>query len=215
MAGFVRASQRLGRAPASLVLVALTGCVTSSSAGTIYFPPGSLEPECPEIDALFRDWYSRCLGSMSEPSLACADSDSLPSCRFLYLPTFDPAICVRLERALNGVRITVTKVSFRDGWPPDPRLPAARKEFTTRDVQWEVLQEQLASAAIWSPPGSTEEELFTADGSQWLLELRHGENYRVVHRHSPRADGPHAELRRLCLDLLAVARVELPPEGIY
>ena len=81
--------------------------------------------------------------------------------------------------------------------------------------RWRALRRQLDDPAIWRPCGSTEDEAMTWDGARWLLEYRDGEDYRVVHRHSPQAGGPHEAFRALCLEMLSASGLQVPADDIY
>lgn len=101
------------RASTTLVAVwAVVACRApeelSSQPAVAYFEPGVLCPEFPEIDDHLREFSSRALTAMNEPSLLPSCRRGERVCRFLWLRSFDVPIAVRLEESNEGWTGTVT-----------------------------------------------------------------------------------------------------------
>ena len=82
---------------------------SSLDAAELFFPMSVLGERLPHFDedAFRREWYTKHLRAMAEPSLSCGESPS-ESYRFLWLRTFGRPIAVgsrRVDQTLTAVEL--------------------------------------------------------------------------------------------------------------
>ena len=189
-----------------------------------YFPTGVFD-----TPHSFRErWYSSTLSALREPSLFALRNDkSIQVYRFLWLPSFQRPISIRLTINADGTGSIVTRsVDSHAGLLARPTSDTGKLiRDTTIGVDHAQTKEvlaQLQHLAFWSMP--TEEEQaappslgavsggrpfrqLIADGSQRIFEgLRDGE-YHAVDRVSP----DHNSYSRLCKYLFRLGKVEANP----
>jgi hypothetical protein len=179
--------------------------VASRSANTRYFPAGVFD-----IDRTTsrETWYSNTLRALHEPSIfALRDDKSLQVYRFLWLPSFQLPISVRLTVNRGGsgsivARSVDTHTGLVGKVPSDTGRLNLDKNVVVEKAEVDVVLRELEAFSFWSMP--TEERQFGLDGSQWILEgVRQGE-YQVVDRWSPEQGAYSA----VCKHLIRLAGVE-------
>jgi hypothetical protein len=148
-------------------------CVSDS-----YFPGGVLGR--PEGKAkLLGEYYS----ALMESPFSCLDEEA-EAYRFLFMPSFDPAISIRVWRAGGQKYITVKQLSGI-GYPPgeakDLKVNVTR---SLTEQEWNRFQELLAKSDFWSMP-MADVKPSGIDGANWLLEGKKSGKYHVVDRWMP------------------------------
>lgn len=156
-----------------------------------------------------RQWYSKHLRAMFEPSLSCGPSNDDETYRFLWLRTFHKPIAVRIVRSVNGVQLTAVELSGAGGYNPGSILKQIHKSLSAD--QWQTLISAIEACKYWSQP-SGEDNNIGADGAQWIVEARRGHAYHVVDRWTPH-DGVYHSLGLLFLDLAGLKPAK--PDDIY
>ena len=82
----------------------------SLDAEDYYFPKGALDPSRSKVDGITRDWYSKYLRAMMEPSLSCGQGPDGFAYRFLWLRSSHHPIAVRVEK--DGSSVTLNAVEL-------------------------------------------------------------------------------------------------------
>ena len=213
-----------------LLLPLLAACTTLSQnvdlscgdAGpnTLYFPAGTFfdqdykdEKSGREADAFAREWYSPHLQAMHEPSLSCGPSAATESYRFLWLPTFDQPVAVRISRF--DKRFTLDAVILNGGGGYDPGSIEKKIHRDLTAAEWSraiaalgrVNFTELPTVERWfiTPDPDTGDEVFisTNDGTTVIVEGR-SDTYHVVERHEELTD-----LRYVSLTFLDLAGIPI------
>jgi hypothetical protein len=204
-----------------VVLVMLTATVQPAAAGKtlparrpqcddlssdqFFFPEGWLREhkERPKQDQFVRDWYSRHLRAMSEPSLSCREPPG-EEYRFLWLRTWGRPIAVRVAGSTKSANIVAVELDGAGGYQPGTTSRRIERKLT--DGEWTEVKDRLKTIDFWNAPIQIPD--IVIDGAQWVLEGRMGAQYHVVDRASPKTGA----YREFCLSLLKMAGL-LPAGG--
>jgi len=178
------------------------------SAADNFFPRGELYPESAELDAFEQHWYSQHLRAMGEPSLSCGQRDGEEVYRFLWLPSFQHPLAVRITHTGDGATLDVTELTGAGGY--DPGIVGRHEERKLTNAEWESLQAALGAIDFWTMPTKPPPDPTVAhfDGAQWILEGHRAGSYHVVDRWSPEKS-PYANA---CLRFMDLAKRAASPE---
>jgi len=169
----------------SLTLIStlcLVGC-----AHVPYFPTElAREGACGAIISEHEiEWYSRLLYAANEPSLLplAQASTSEQVVRFLYLPSFEPQIVIRLNIPTTGpVRLTAKQIAGDGRYYPyimnrnfSKRLSASQSA-RVRDLVAAARLPQIPSNGCEGPG---------MDGDTWIIESVQAEQYHYINRWVP------------------------------
>jgi hypothetical protein len=161
--------------------------LSASGADSLrYFPPGSLS-NIPRSDEFQEKWYSSQLTALGEKSLCCASVASRRTFRFTWLRTFDHPVVIRLEEGTSGNWTLQTKVASGAGGYDPGKLIVDQSSTLSAEKVAPLLKLLDADSAFWRMP-STDQERIGFDGSQWIIEVRHGSRYHFVDRWTPHND---------------------------
>ncbi|MFO1186695.1 MAG: hypothetical protein U1E87_04130 [Alphaproteobacteria bacterium] len=159
----------------------------ATDADDYFVPDGVLTPE-------ERYAAHSLLKVMEEPSLSCGVGESY---RFIWDPSFDNPIAVRIDREGGIVKFhAVELLGIRESQKP---RSLARKEGELSQANWDELQKALADAKFWSL-GHVKESP-GLDGASWTFEGRRGQAYTAFERWSPTAPDSLHDLGKLFLKL--------------
>jgi len=185
--------------------------------GVIYYRPGELDPALESNDYGGRVHASEQLAAMCEPSLLQPVEGFDEICRFLWMPTFDPSIAVRVGRRPDGsVLLHCTELDGAGGYEPGSVASATERELASS--AWEQLLAQLQKIPFWDVPVPDDAPLSDVvrevlDGEIWILEGLRGEVRIVVREHSPEP-GPLRDTGLMFLELAGrrevLERVDAP-----
>jgi hypothetical protein len=163
--------------------------MASRSSSTQYFPTGAFDID--RVNSGRATWYANTLVALDEPSLfASRDDKSLQVYRFLWLPSFQLPISVRLTVNPDGTGLIVARsVDTHTGVlgkiASDTGRLVVDKNVVVEKAQVDVFLRELQAFSFWTMP--TEIRQSGMDGAQYILEgVRRGE-YHVVDRWSPQA----------------------------
>jgi hypothetical protein len=175
-----------------------------------YFPPHAFEDD-DKLNSFIVRWYSDQVIALQEPSLweASRSSKSSQIYRFLWLPTFNHPVAVRVELAEDGTGTIVAKMSSGSGGYKPGKLIENRTCAVSRDDIQKLLA-KLDSTDYWSLR-SRDPESRGEEGSEWTIESVRDGNYKLVNRWSPK-DGP---ARDLGLMFLRLSGLKIAPDQIY
>jgi hypothetical protein len=149
--------------------------------------------------------YAGALGTMGEPSLACATDT--PVYRFLWMRTFHHPVAVRVERDDDDWRVIAVELDGAGGYDPGDVLRRVDRTLTPYEAQ--QLEALLARADVWGSPVAQTD--IGVDGSTWIIEARNGPRSRIHHAWTP-AQGRE---RAIGLMFLSFTGWSFPPEDIY
>jgi hypothetical protein len=176
-----------------------------------YFPTGVLD--CDErMDAIRRDWYSKYLRALGEPSLfALSRNDpQAETYRFLWLRSFHRPVSIRLVMKRDRTGLLISKMTSEAGGLEPGKL--IRDETTVigkHDTG--LFAAQLLQFRFWDLPARGHAE--GIDGAEWILEAVTDGHYQIVDRWSPPESDP---IRKLGMTLMVdLARMHLEPRDVY
>lgn len=176
-----------------------------------YFMPALSVPSAPlavSLDEFSRQWYSKHLRAMSEPTLSCGPGNAEETYRFLWLRTFHHPIAVRVARLKEGIQLSAVELSGAGGYEPGGIIKQIHKSLSSD--QWQTLISEVEDCKYWSQP-SVDNSGIGLDGAQWIIEARRGQSYHVVDRWN---GGPCDSLGLLFLDLAGLKPTK-PDDHIY
>lgn len=176
-----------------MISFALVMCNPAFATDSPYFPKGSLSNK-ESFNSFKRQWYSKHLAAMNEPSLCCAIK-SAREYRFTWLRTFHHPVAVRITETADHVLLTATELDGAGGYEPGNIL--RREEINIPADQFESFLDLFNSGNFWSIETTAEKGL---DGAEWIVEVNENGKYHAVARHSPE-DGFIREIGLLFLTL--------------
>jgi hypothetical protein len=184
----------------------------SAASGVEYFPPLTFYDN-PGRDGFVREWYSRNLRALDEPSLwEISKTSAEQTYRFLWLRTFHHPVAVRLNVKDDGTGLLrVKEADGAAGYEPGKLIVNRTTEISKQRVQ--VFLGKIEELGYWNLSTREDRSNFVGvDGAQWVLEGVRDRKYKLVDRWSPR-QGPMRELGVfLVFDL---AKVKVPQRDIY
>ena len=185
-------------------LIILAGLSFGGSGHARTFQPPVLFPQVARIIrtewglSSETEWYSKHLQAAGEPSLwslSRRDREAT-AFRFLWLPSFHHAVCVRIARKGNGAILRAIVLDGLGGY--DPGQVAIDKSVELDERRWQAFERHLESAAFWTIPTKDPGES-GSDGDQCIIEGVKSGVYHIVDRWEP--DPAYTALCRSMLDL--------------
>ncbi len=186
---------------------------------TFYFPAKTFAESYEGADEFRREWYSRHLAAMNEPSLTCDSRVNTEAFRFLWLRSSRYPIVIRVTRLAEGGLLTAVVLDGKGGHAPGKVLQSVEKRLTEDD--WVSIQKMSEAVGFWTmptseehrtkilPDGSVEIEI-RGDGAQWIVEGLQPDKYKIVDRWGG-LDG----IRAFGLKFLELSGIELPADDVY
>lgn len=217
----------------ALLLPLLAACTSLSQTAdlscgdagpnTYYFPAGTFfDPDYKDAregqasDAFSREWYSPHLQAMREPSLSCGLDAGVESYRFLWLPTFDQPVAVRISHRENHYTLDAVILHGGGGYNPDKIEKRIHRDLT--EAEWLRAIAALAGIHFADLPTverwfitvdpDTGDEVFisTNDGTTVIVEGR-SSSYHAVERHEELTD-----VKGVSLTFLDLAGIKISVE---
>jgi hypothetical protein len=164
-----------------------------------FFPGGFLFPADRRNDAddFVREWWSSSLQRMEEPSLSC-DGVGVEGYRLLVVPTWGPALAIRIGALRARTRLSVALLNGQGGYDQGHLERLSSRELFAAERR--KIVRAIHDAGFWNMP-TVDYERRGFDGTEYILEGRSGDRYRVVHRWSPESGTFHD----LCRSFMRVA----------
>jgi hypothetical protein len=179
-------------------------------------------------------YYSVFLAAAGEERLQTTGAPDMEVLRFLWLRTWHPAIVVRVERHDEAYLVTGKVVEGQAGYYAGK--VGLETSGSTTAAEWARLGELLSAVdffnqppydvwvkrrrerclAWWeaNPDGNVMESPeycgIGVDGAMWIVEYAGSNTYQAVDRY-----GPDGAFRKIGLDLLALARIEVDSAEVY
>jgi hypothetical protein len=150
-----------------------------------YFAVGTFNPDFPVVgtfdhDLFFREWYSKHLVAMEEPSLYCGVLEDAETYRFLWLRTFHNPVAVRVFRRGYDYGLDAVILDGAGGY--DPGHVSRRVTRALSRDEWQTVIAGLEGVQFWQMATSRYE--FGFDGAEWIVEARRDGRYHIVDRWS-------------------------------
>lgn len=161
-----------------------------------YFPPGAFHSDHEELDRFVREWYSKILMLLEEPSLLERPvPDETPVLRFTYIPTWSPPAAFRAY-AKGGAHFLAVK--FADGQGGyDPGKLAIDRVIELSAQTFEALQAAFRAAPVC---GAAPDVALGFGGSEWIFEISGADGYCVTDRWYPMR-GPYHDLGQMVMKI--------------
>ena len=154
-----------------------------------YFPPGAFHSDHEELDTFVREWYSRILLLLGEPSLLERPAeDETPVLRFTYIPTWSPPAAFRAYAKGGAYFLAVKFADGQGGY--DPGRLAIDRLVELSAATFEALQAAFRAAPVC---GAAPDVALGFDGSEWIFEISGAGGYCVTDRWRP-GSGPYRDL---------------------
>src|SRR5262245_31927728 len=142
-----------------------------------YFPIGPFWPH--NSDLFVRQWYSKHLAAMEEPSLSCGVLEDTETYRFLWLRTFHNPVAVRVFRRGDDYGLEAAILNGAGGYNPGHVSRRVTKTWC-RD-QWQTVIARFEGVQFWQM-ATKSDALPGLDGAQWIVEARRDGRYHIVDR---------------------------------
>ena len=174
-----------------------------------YFSSEILDTD-PDCDKFVRDWCTKFLQAMDEPSLVHPDRQ-WETYRFLWLRTFHHPIAIRLEHHCSDCALVVKELDGRGGYEPGEICRNISRII--RDQERAKFLSLLDRAHYWELLSGT---MFGhLDSALWVLEGYCNGKYHVVSRHSPRNREANMAFCEACLYLLDLSGIGATSIKVY
>lgn len=152
------------------------------------------------LDDFQQEWFSGHLAAAGEKALVALAAESPADTllmRFIWLPTFDNPVIVRLGSTVDGGRrLVAMRLSGAGGY--DPGEVSKRIDRRLSDEEWRRISSLIARTELLKQePVECEMGL---DGSEWIVEAIDDDGYHFLKRWSPER-GPVREFGSLLLEL--------------
>lgn len=201
----------------SVILIGAWGCskeeppvgraCPASNANDYYFPAGVADSGYREIDGFLREWYSKQLRAMGEPSLSCGERTAETTYRFTWLRTFHHPVCVRIEKKGSSIALHAIELDGAGGYEPGNVAKRVQKQLSQAD--YSRLTDTLGREDFWQKWGHR--GFGGLDGAEWILERSHQGRYQVADQWSPES----GEYRDVCCLFLEYAGLLTPETKVY
>jgi hypothetical protein len=141
-----------------------------------YFPVGTFGPR--NSDLFVREWYSKHLVAMEEPSLSCGVLEDTETYRFLWLRTFHNPVAVRVFRRGYDYGLEAVILDGAGGY--NPGHVSRRVTRALSHDEWQTVIARLEGVQFWQMASKNYDLGF--DGAQWIVEARRDGRYHIVDR---------------------------------
>ena len=150
----------------------------------------------------YEDWFGDQLRAMREKPLWQDTEPNSPTVfRALFLPSFDLAGMVRVQRKSEGLSFTFKQLDSPGGYDPG-RLHAEEAGVLSAEdeAEFQNLLSRIYAGRNPAPPEVFDSNVICFDGTQVVLEFRKGERYVALNRHE--CELPKSDPIRLIVNLL-------------
>ena len=153
-----------------------------------------------------RDWFSKQLKSLKEPSIYRKGCEFDECLRFTWLRSFHKPIAVRIEISDNGsATLYFKQTSGKGGYEPG-QIEISRSSSLSAD-ELKTIRQLVANLTEAS---AQPDDIIMLDGAEWILEFNDGTNYTAMSRQSPSNDA-FSQLGIYLLQLRSFEGAQLNP----
>lgn len=154
-------------------------------------------------------WYSKELYAMQEPLLFNKRTKK-EIYRFTWLRSFDPPVCIRIEKENNSYTL-FWKLCDRNGERGPGNLIVDKSKKINKS-EWERFKTKIEEAKFWLIEIYVNER--GHDGAEWIMEGAEPNRYQVISAWCP-DESYDRSFYDACLYLLALTDLEIPDKDIY
>lgn len=179
-----------------------------NQAHSDYFPKGAFSDSCSDknanknckedSDKLWDSLFSIHLRTMKELPLLKTSASAAEVYRFLYLPSFNHPVVVRIERSNGRYRLVVKELDGVPSWTAPGKL-IKNESRNLSSKEWNRFIGYLDKISFWTL--ATNGDSPGLDGADYVLEAVRGKEYHVVHRWSSQ----YPALEEACMFLFKLA----------
>ncbi len=179
---------------AFLIVFGLSFAARAETQRPIYFPFGTWPAEenwSPAELALFKEhWYGNQLFAMNEPSLARSKlADGSVVVRLLVLPSFTPALAIRVERHADGLaELEATLLNGAGGYEPGEVDQRYSKDLYSSEM--DRLTKRMEAMSLMDGGQLDKNDSLCSDGTMFVLETARQAYFRAVDVHECQALSP-------------------------
>lgn len=161
----------------------------------------------PALEPFRVNWYSKHLAAMNEPVLAPEEKERF---RFLYLPTFEAPIAVRVECVAASCDVIAKRLSGKGGYEPGQIAAEQRRLLTAEEIR--LFRQAFEAVKFWreQPKEPCPEDTIClpgTDGTRWIFEASKPGAYHVWDIWSPNYTGFVPEYEKLGRLMLRIGNV--------
>lgn len=156
------------------------------------------------------EWKREILDRFGENDLRTQPDASTQVYRLVFLPTFDPPVCIRVESRAGQYSVEVTKLSGLGGFGFDElgsRKPTVSRYISRQD--WLDLERLIDASRFWELPRVDILDEPVPDGAWWVLEGENGLYHRV------QRITPHVKLKAAMVKMLDLGGVKDDYRGYF
>lgn len=162
----------------NFLAIVLAVQVASTPQGTAHFPIRT-DKNGEGVSAFPANWYGGILKKMDEPALpGMTNDDSVEAYRIVILPTWGPAIAVRVEANGKTFHLISKLLRGQSGFKLENIPEIGEMELNVEDSQ--TFRRLLTEANFFETPSS--DEVRGADGDEFVMEGVAAGKYHVVAR---------------------------------
>lgn len=185
----------------------LEAIAQAGADGPPFFPENAFPSGT--VHELHRYFDSGALAILQEMPLGeYLASDVVAVYRFLWTPTFDPAVVVRVSDFVNGRGKVFSKMAAgQAGFEIGPIVEQRERKIS----RWRMgrLRQFTLEHGFWETPATSEES--GLDGAGWLFEVAFPGRYHVARRWSPDAGVIHS----LGMEMIRVSGLGIKSRNVY
>jgi hypothetical protein len=142
-------------------------------------------------------WFSEYLAAAGEMPLIRQVEGKRALFRFIWLPSFNQPVVIRIETANDGQRrIVATRLSGAGGYEPGAAADKIDRRLTQEEGQ--RIDAMISGSKLLEQPSG--ECQLGLDGAEWIVEAIDGDGYHFLKRWSPQ-EGPVREFGLLLLKM--------------
>ena len=149
------------------------------SSSSYYFAKGSLSSTNSNLDKFVREWYSKHMSAMNEPSLSCGTPGE--TYRFTWLRSFHNPVSLRVEVQEGIATLHSIELDGAGGYEPGNVLRKDERVLSSGELN--EIRSIFLDSNFHSLP--TTVDRMGADGAEWILEQSGSGGYHLVIRWSP------------------------------
>lgn len=149
-----------------------------------------------EFPQFKRDLNRNVLKPLQEKPLAAFSDSVNENYRFLWIPSFDPAVAIRVWRE-GDKKFLSGKIAAGEGFTVKKSASNIRKNLT--ENEWEEFLKVLERSGFWSKPLFEIDDEPIYDGAFYIYEGKKDRRFHEIHRFT--ADEQFRELGRFLINL--------------
>ena len=167
-----------------------------------------LFPLWPELDNIYRQWFSKHLNAMDEQPIMLGQSGS--TYRFLWLRSFDNPISVTV-RCLESCNLSAKRLSGAGGYEPGEVSESVSRVLSK--TEQEEFQKLAQASHLFR--GQPESEIIGLDGANWVFESAQADKYVAWNVWSPQYEAQFKNFQNLCEYMIHLSGFKIEKDAFY